>query len=106
MNVGVSPGFAVFCFTKIPKGNEKNEKNNKNAQSAADAGSYTGGSECSEQADRLLHRAVDFGSGRILDIPQLTGKPGECDLAFYFSGSVHWDSGSAPDSKRSTWENQ
>ena len=54
----------------------------------------------------VLHRTSDFDAGRILDIPQLTGKPGECDLAFYFSGSVHWDSGSAPDSKRSTWENQ
>ena len=76
------------------------------ASAAVAADSYTGGSECSEQADRILHRTSDFDAGRILDIPQLTGKPGECDLAFYFSGSVHWDSGSAPDSKRSTWENQ
>jgi hypothetical protein len=27
VNVGVSPGFAVFCFTEKPKGHEKNENN-------------------------------------------------------------------------------
>ena len=76
------------------------------ASAAADAGRFAGGSECSEQVVRILYRDADLGAGRILDPPLLTGKLGECDPAFYFSGSVHWDSGSAPDNKRPAWENQ
>ena len=72
------------------------------ASAAVAAGHFAGGSECSDQVVRIVYRDADLGADRILDIPQLTGKPGECDLAFYFSGSVHWDSGSAPDSKCST----
>ena len=71
------------------------------ASAAADAGSYTGGSEYSYQADRFLHRAADFGSSWILDPSLHTRKPGECDPAFRFPGGVHRNSGSAPDSKRS-----
>ena len=86
--------------------NDEDSYADMEASAAVAACSFAGRSEYSEQADRVLHRTSDFDAGRILDIPQLTGKPGECDLAFYFSGSVHWDSGSAPDSKHSTWENQ
>ena len=76
------------------------------ASAAADAGSYTGGSECSDQAVRMLYRDADLGAGRILYPPLLTGRLGECDPAFHFLGGVHRNSGSAPDSKRSAWENQ
>ena len=58
------------------------------------------------QAYKFLHWAADSGSRRILDPSLHTGKPGECNLAFHLPGDMHWDSGSAPDSKRSTWENQ
>lgn len=76
------------------------------ASAAVAADSCTGGSECSEQADRILHRAADLGADWTLDPPLLTGRSGECDPAFHFPGGVHRNSGSAPDSKRSTWENQ
>jgi hypothetical protein len=74
------------------------------ASAVADAGHFAGGFECFAQAYRLLHRVADFGSSWILDPSLHTKKPGECDPAFHFPGGVHRNSGSAPDSKRSAWE--
>ena len=76
------------------------------APAVADACRFPDDSECSEQADRFLYWAADFGSSWILDPSLHTRKPGECDPAFHFPGGVHRNSGSAPDSKRSAWENQ
>ena len=71
------------------------------APAVADACRFPGGSECSEQADRMLYRDINLGADRILDSPLHTRKPGECDPAFPLLSGVHRNSGSAPDSKRS-----
>ena len=49
------------------------------------------------QVFQFLHRAVDSGSGRVLDPSLHTGKPGQCDTAFHLPDSVHSDPDPATD---------